>query len=111
MKGDDDKAMRERESLISEEVGDNYHPNGWRVYVIEDRVLGFFSGFTNKGSPSDVPMFCATLDGAIKYDAFRDLAARERAVAVRNHYMPNAKVWAYRRHEIFPEQYRRQERR
>lgn len=69
-------AMRERESLIREDVDDNYHPNGWRVYVIEDKVFGFFAGFTNNGSPADVPI-----------------------------------VFAYRRHEIFPEQYGKQERR
>ena len=54
-------------------------------------------------------MFCATLDGARKFDAFRDLSARERAVAIRDRYAPDATVWAYRRHEIFPERYRRAE--
>ena len=88
-----------------EEVDENYRPNGWRVYVIEDKA--YFAGFTNKGAPRDVPMFCVSLDGAEKFDAFRDLSARERAIAIRNHYVPNAKVWAYKRHEIFPEQYRK----
>ena len=97
---------REREILIREEVSDNYHPNDWRVYVIEDKA-GYFCGFTNKGAPGDVPMFCVSLDGAKKFDAFRDLCAREKAVAIRNRYVPNAKVWAYKRHEIFPEQYRK----
>ena len=97
---------REREILIREEVSDNYHPNDWRVYVIEDKA-GYFCGFTNKGAPGDVPMFCVSLDGAEKFDAFRDLCAREKAVAIRNRYVPNAKVWAYKRHEIFPEQYRK----
>lgn len=91
--------------ISREEVGGNYHPNDWRVYVIEDKVLGFFAGCTNKGAPRDMPTFCATIDGAQKYDAFRDLSAREHALAIRNHYVPNAKVWAYKRHEIFPEQY------
>lgn len=92
--------------IIREEASDNYHPNDWRVYVIED-MAGYFCGLTNKGASRDVPMFCSTLDGAQKYDAFRDLFARERAIAIRNHYVPNAKVWAYKRHEIFPEQYRK----
>lgn len=90
-----------------DEVCKGYHPDGWRVYVIEDAVLGFFAGYTNKGAPKDVPIFCATLNGAQKYDAFRDLSARERAVAIRDRYAPDATVWAYRRHEIFPERYRR----
>ena len=93
--------------ITREDVGENYRPSGWRVYVIEDKVLGFFAGFTNKGASSDEPMFCATLDGSLKYDAFRDLAARERALAIRNRYVPSAKVWAYKRHEIFPEEYRK----
>ena len=92
--------------IIREEVGGNYHPNDWRVYVIEDKA-GYFCGFTNKGAPGDVPMFCVSLDGAEKFDAFRDLCAREKALAIRDHYVPNAKVWAYKRHEIFPEQYRK----
>ena len=95
--------------ITREIVRKGYRPDGWRVYVIEDAVLGFFAGFTNKGAPTDVPMFCATLDGARKFDAFRDLSARERAVAIRDRYTPDATVWAYRRHEIFPERYRRAE--
>lgn len=93
--------------MTPEEVGCDYHPDGWRVYVIEDKIAGFFAGFANKGAPGDVPMFCNTIDGAVKYDAFRDLYARQRAEAIRYRYVPNGKVLAYKRHEIFPEQYRK----
>lgn len=90
-----------------EEVGCDYHPDGWRVYIIEDKLAGYFAGFTDKGASCDIPMFCLTIDGAVKYDAFRDLSAREIALAIRDRYVPKGKVLAYKRHEIFPEQYRK----
>lgn len=90
-----------------EEVKRDYRPDGWRVYVIEDKLAGFFAGFTNKGAPGDIPMFCNTIDGAVKYDAFRDLSAREKALAIRDFYVPKGKVWACKRYEIFPGQYKK----
>lgn len=92
--------------MIPEIVGDDYRPAGWRVYVIEDKILGFFAGFRNQSAPGDAPIFCNTIEGAVKYDAFRDLSARQRAEAVRYRYVPNGKVLAYKRHEIFHEQYK-----
>ena len=93
--------------MKSEEVGCDYRPTGWRIYVIKDNTLGFFAGFTNTGAPGDVPTFCDTINGAVKYDAFRDLSARQLAEALRDRYVPNGKVLAYKRHEIFPEQYKK----
>lgn len=90
-----------------EVVGDDYRPTGWRVYVIKDKILGFFAGFRYQPAPGDVPIFCNTIDGAVKYDAFRDLSAREIALAIRDRYVPRGKVLAYKRHEIFPEQYKK----
>lgn len=85
-----------------------FHPDYWAVYVIEDPVMGYYAGKKPHYIPI-VPLWCRTLAGAYKFDAFRDLDAKGQALAMRDYRAKNAKVWAYRRMDIYPEQYRKQE--
>ena len=87
-------------------VGHEFHAGFWAVYAIEHPFLGFFAGW-KPHEPHNTPIWCATLAAAVKFDAFEDLAAKDRALAIRDHYAPDAVVWAYRRQDAFPEKYRK----
>lgn len=81
-----------------------FRPDFYAVYVIEDPVFGFLAGFKPDWQPR-VPMWCKELGGAEKFDSFRDLDAKGKALAIREHHLKDAKVWCYRRCDIFPEEY------
>ena len=87
------------------EVTEGFIPDFWAVYVIEDPVLGYFAGWKPFWEHPRVPLWCKTLFGAEKFDAHRSLISREKAIGIRNKISPDGKVWAYVRHEIFPEEY------
>ena len=84
----------------------DFRPEYWAVYAIEDKALGFFAGYKPFGPPC-VPMFCNTLENARLFDTFKDgLDARIKALAIRDYSVYGATVWAYRRCELLPEQYK-----
>lgn len=88
------------------EVADyNNSPDYWAVYAIEHPTLGFFAGFKPFDESPKIPMWCKKLDGAKLFDAYRDITSRVLALDLCRHYFPEAKVWMFRRHEIFPEYY------
>ena len=81
-------------------------PDYWAVYVIEDPLLGYFAGYAERGIC--VPLFCNTIVGAKKFDAFRDLDARCKALSIMEHdgqLRERGKLWCYRRCDIYPEEY------
>jgi hypothetical protein len=83
----------------------NISPDYWAVYAIEHPTLGFFAGFKPFDESPKIPMWCKKLEGAKLYDAYRDISSRVIALDLCRHYFPEAKVWMFRRHEIFPEYY------
>ena len=81
-------------------------PDYWAVYVIEDPLVGYFAGYAEHGIC--VPLFCNTIIGAKKFDAFRDLDARCKALSIMEHdgqLRERGKLWCYRRCDIYPEEY------
>ena len=89
---------------VCDDVDASFHPDFYAVYVIKHPVLGYFSGY--KPHYFRMPMFCSSLKGATKFDTFEGLAAKERALGVRDLAVRDgAKVLAFRRQDIFPEKY------
>lgn len=86
------------------EVGRDFWPDYYAVYVIRDRELGYFAGFK---AFSNIPIFCPSIKGAVKYDAFENLAARVKALAVRDCYVKGATVLAFKRFVIYPEKFKK----
>ena len=86
-------------------------PDYWDVYVIEDPLVGYFAGYAEPGYAEHgicVPLFCNTIVGARKFDAFRDFDARGKALAIMKHdreLRERGKLWCYRRCDIYPEEY------
>ena len=81
-------------------------PDFYAVYVIEDPALGYFAGYASHGIC--VPSYSNSIDGAKKFDAFRDLSARETALAIMSmdrRMREHAKLWCYRRCDFYPEEY------
>ena len=91
----------EQITIPYEEADYDFWPGYWAVYVVRDEHGCFFCGSAGN------PMWCASLRGARKFDAFSDgIASRERALGFRDKYCPKGKVLAFKRHEIYPERYK-----
>lgn len=89
---------------VCDDVDASYRPDFYAVYVIKHPRLGYFAGY--KPHYFRMPMFCSSLKGATKFDTFEGLAAKERAIGVRDGTVRDgAKVLAFRRQDIFPEKY------
>lgn len=81
-------------------------PDYYAVYVIEDPLIGYFAGYSDRGIC--VPTFCNSINGARKFDSFRNLDARGHALAIIEHdseMRKRAKLWCYRRCDFYPEEY------
>lgn len=93
---------------VCDDVDASYRPDFYAVYVIKHPVLDYFAGY--KPYYRRMPMFCSSLKGATKFDAFEGLAAKERALGVRDmDVRDGAKVIAFRRQDIFPKKYKKKE--
>lgn len=79
-----------------------FHADYWAVAVIHDRILGFYAGKSEMG----FPIFCASFDGAKKFDNFKDgPCSVDWAIALANYLGTSTECRVYKRHEVYPEQY------
>lgn len=80
-----------------------FHSDYWAVAVIYDPVMGFYCGNNSMGQP----MYCAAFNFAQKFDNFRDGPYMvDCAIDLARHLGRGTECHVFRRHDVFPDDYK-----